>query len=341
MPRRNRQEWELLAAKRLRSVLHTHSVAIERTLEQKISDGGPTDQRINPHVLTEVRGALVDQGEIVRRDENNVPWYHLSRTPAHVVQQRVDEIQPIHARTQERRFVQRLGQALEISIFRALLDLHADAPGVQFIGGFSDLDEHDDSTLYSKIEPQMVSGRRARQGLVDFVVTAPAGVLAAIEAKNVRQWIYPDRSEVKDLLRKAVELDAVPVLIARRIPFVTVHVLNPCGVLVHETYNQLYPSADAELAGEASDKRLLGYHDIRVGNQPDARLRRFISDRLVSLLPEARERFEQFRDLLEGYANDEHTYRSFAARVRRRLRGEPEEGEEEADDDAPPEDWRP
>ena len=334
MPRRNRREWEQLAAKRLRSVLRTQGVATERTLEQKISDGGPTDQRINPHVLTEVRGALVDQGEIVRRDENNIPWYHLSRTPAQVVQHRLEEIQPIHARTLERKFVQRLGQALEIAIFRALQDLHADAPGVQFIGGFSDLDEHDDSTLYSKIEPQMVSGRRARHGMVDFVVTSPSGILAAIEAKNVRQWIYPDRSEVKDLLRKSLDLDAVPVLIARRIPFVTVHVLNPCGVLFHETYNQLYASADAELAEKAANKRLLGYHDIQVGNRPDARLSRFISQRLVALLPAARARLGRFRDLLEGYANDEHTYRSFAARVRRRLHGESEEVDElDAGDD--------
>ena len=120
-----------------------------------------------------------------------------------------------------------------------------------------------------------ISGRQARKGgVVDFVVTTSSG-LAAIEAKNVRQWIYPKRSEIKGLLQKALDLDAVPVLIARRIPFVTVHVLHPCGVLVHQMYNQLYPTADAELADLAKDKHLLGYHDIRVGNHADARLNRF------------------------------------------------------------------
>ena len=108
----------------------------------------------------------------------------------------------------------------------------------------------------------------------------------------------------------------------------TVHVLGRCGVLFHETYNQIYPGSGEELAVKAKDKRLLGYHDIRVGNQPDARLRRFIEEQLVLLLPVARERFERFRDLLQGYVDDEHSYRSFAARVRRRDRGEPEDGPE-------------
>ena len=308
-------------------MLRTHGVATDRTLEQKISDAGPSDQRIDPHVLTTVRAVLVDRGEIIHRsDENGVPWYHLNMIPNDVVQERLNELQPVYAATRENKFVQRVGQALEIAIFRALQDLHADAPQVQFFGGFRDLDEHDDSDLYSKVEPQLISGRQTRRGVVDFVLAAPSGILAAIEAKNVRQWIYPDRSEIKDLLRKALDLDAVPVLIGRRLPFVTVHVLNPCGVLFHETYNQLYAVADAELAEQAKDKRLLGYHDIRVGNHPDARLLRFIKERLAPLLPEARERLDRFRDLLEGYANGEQRYSSFAARVLRRVRGEPEDG---------------
>ena len=98
-------------------------------------------------------------------------------------------------------------------------------------------------------------------------------------------WVYLDRPEIKELLRKSLDLNAVPILIARRIPFATIHVLGPCGVLFHQMYNQLYPSVDDALAALARDKRLLGYHDIRVGNQPDARLKRFIEEYLGSLLP--------------------------------------------------------
>ena len=323
--RRTRQDRELLAAKRLRSVLGAHGVATDRTLEQKISDAGPANQRIDPHVLTDVRAALEQSGEITRRLENAVPWYHLSAIPDDVVQQRLEQLQPIHARTREGRFVLRVGQVLEIAIFRALRELHANNRRVQFLGGFRDLNKHGDDTLYSKVEPNFINGHNVEGGLVDFVVTTPDGVQAAIEAKNIRQWVYPDRPEIEELLRKSLELDAVPVLIARRIPFVTFYILSQCGVLFHQTYNQLYPAADAELAALAKDKRLLGYHDIRVGNDPDVRLKRFITERLVSLLPTAQERFEQFRDLVEGYVDGSYTYEAFTARVGRRARGEPED----------------
>ena len=303
-------------------------------MEQKIADAGPGDQRIDPHVLTRVRAALQGQGEVIQRRVDRIPWYHLRTTPDAVVQQRLDELQPIHARTRDGRFVLRVGQALEIAIFRALRDLHTVSPEVQFFGGFRNLEEHDDSTLYSKVEPEMISGEHVGRGLVDFVLTTPDGARGAIEAKNIRQWIYPGREEVDELLEKALALNAVPILIARRIPFVTFHLLSPCGVLFHETYNQLYPEADAELATQAADKRLLGYHDIRVGNQPDARLRRFITEHLPRLLPAARERFRTHRDLLEGYVEGEHTYEAFAARVRRRSQGEPEDGLEHVDDRA-------
>ena len=310
-------------------MLGAHGVADSRTLEQKISDAGPANQRIDPHVLTRVRRSLEERGEVIQRRESGVPWYHLSTTPADVVQHRLDELQPIHERTRDGRFAQRLGQTLEIAIFRALRDLHAVSPEVQFFGGFRDLEEHDDATHYSKVDPEMISGEHVGGGLVDFVLTTPDGVRGAIEAKNIRQWLYPDREEIDELLQKALALDAVPILIGRRIPFVTFHLLSTCGVLFHETYNQLYPEADAELAAEAKDKRLLGYHDIRVGNQPDARLRRFITENLVALLPDARNRFERFRDLLEEYVGGEYDYEAFAGRVRRRVLGEPEDGFEE------------
>ena len=183
------------------------------------------------------------------------------------------------------------------------------------------LEAHDDSTQYSRIEPEVISGHQVTGGLVDFVLTTPDGVRGAIEAKNIRQWVYPNRPEIKELLRKSLNLDAVPVLIARRIPFVTFYVLSECGVLFHQMYNQLYPATDEKLAALAKDKRLLGCHDIRVGHYPDVRLKRFITEYLVPLLPEAQERFEKFRDLVAGYVDGTYTYEAFTARVRRRGRG--------------------
>jgi hypothetical protein len=139
------------------------------------------------------------------------------------------------------------------------------------------MDLHDDSTMYKKEEPPSIISHRACTGCLDFIVVTQAGTFAGIEIKNSREWLYPRRDEVMELLDKCVVLDLVPVLIARRIPFVTFKLLTACGAIVHQTYNQLFPAADAALAARAQSKYLLGYHDIRLGNIPDARLKQFVA----------------------------------------------------------------
>ena len=208
----------------------------------------------------------------------------------------------------------RKGQCLEIAIYRALLGQKT----LDHLGSFTELEKHDDSQPYSKEEPpRSLNGKHlpGKQRL-DFLIYHKEAGWAGIEAKNVREWLYPDRPEIRNLLGKAVALDCVPVLIARRFQFLTFKILSACGVVLHENYNQLLPEADHELAEKAKDKRLLGYHDIRVGNQPDGRLIKFVTTTLPQILPEARKRFEEYKDLLDSFA-DGMKYKEFAARARR------------------------
>lgn len=250
-----------------------------------------------------------------------VAWYHLSQTPESVIEERLAELEPIHQALQQRSFTTRVGQALEIAVYRALLKQDV----MRFFGHFRDLNEHGDDQLYSKEEPpSSISGQEIK-GKLDFIVVHSPGLMGGVEVKNIREWLYPDREELTDVLDKCCALDTVPVFIGRRIPYVTFSVFNPCGVLIHQTYNQRYPAADSALAEKAKHKDLLGYHDIRLGNEPDKRLLKFIQKDLPGLLPEARDRFERFKDLLWDYATGEEPYKSFAARVKRRLRGEPED----------------
>jgi hypothetical protein len=50
----------------------------------------------------------------------------------------------------------------------------------------------------------------------------------------------------------------VPVIIGRRIPYVAFRLLYPCGVILHQTHNQLFPVSDQELADRARHKDNLG-----------------------------------------------------------------------------------
>lgn len=303
-----------LARKRLVKALDANTACLARTLEQKISDAGPNPQRIDPHILTTVRTTLVKEGVITSQKVLGAPWYYLTRTPIEKVTNRLKVLTPIHARMQKPGFTQRLGQTMEIAVFRALKA----EKRFKTLGGFSDLYDHDDSTTYKKTEPPSSVSGDSMEGEADFMLLTRKGQIAAIEVKNIREWLYTDREEVRAIIAKALAVDAVPVLIARRIHYVTFKVLNPCGVIIHQMYNQLFPEADKALADKARDKTLLGYHDIRTGNQPDNRLVKFISGNLPDLLDEARDKFEANRDLLEAFSSEEMPYAEFAARVRRR-----------------------
>ncbi len=310
------------------AILRKHGIATSRTLEQKISDSGPFNQRINPHVLTPVRNQLIEEGEIIKITKQT-PWYNLKDTPKAIIKKRLAEQLPIHQ--QYGKIGSRVGQCLEIAICRALLEQDE----LEYLGSFKNLDEHDDDQLYKKEEPPQSLSGRSLDGdeRLDFLVRHQEGGWAGIEAKNVREWLYPARREITDLLHKAVTLDIIPVLIGRRIPFVTFKVLSPCGVLFHETYTQLLPETEQELAEKARDKNLLGYHDIRLGNQPDARLLKFIGTNLPNILPEARERFDDYKDLLGAFGDGSMEYEEFSARARRRSEGKDEDSDWEVPDD--------
>ena len=92
-----RAERVAIGRRRILNILRTYTVAGLRTLEQKISDAGPPDQRIDPHLLTKAKQALGDQ------ITSTGVWLHLSNAPAHEVARRIAELEPVlsenHIRT--------------------------------------------------------------------------------------------------------------------------------------------------------------------------------------------------------------------------------------------------
>ncbi|MER9390852.1 MULTISPECIES: hypothetical protein [unclassified Mesorhizobium] len=318
------------AKTRLVSVTSAHGIALARTLEQKIAVAGPYGQRVNPHLITEARNELVEKGFLAARNIHGVAWYHLPDASEEEIGQRLAEQEPTYLRVADERFTKRMGQTLEISVQRAL-EKGAD---LDYFGRFIDLDEHDDSTLYKKEEPPSHIGGRYLPGKqkLDFLVREKS-FWAGIEVKNTRPWVYPQQDELLELLRKCCLLDIVPVLIARRIPYVTGYLFRQCGLITWETLRQRYPTSDSELAANARHKRILGYADISLGNEPDGPLVKFIGTNLPKVIPEARARFDEYKDLIAPFAFGEMAYHEFAARVRRRSAGQDE------DFDVPIEDW--
>ncbi len=297
MPRLSKNERHDLARARLIRVVRNHGIANARTIEQKVADSGPPGMRIDPHVLTPVRKEL-EEDEVLRcRKCAGTDWFFHRDTPQETIEARLKEQLPLYRALQRGDLRKRLGQTLEIATFRALRQ----GPFRDYLGRFLDLDDHDDSELYKKEEPPSYLGDRdAGNKKLDFLVSHPCAGWAGIEVKNLREWLYPDRNEVRELLEKCLALDALPVLIARRIHFSTFRLLNSYGVIVHQTYNQRFPVAAQALAEKVKHKDSLGYHDIRVGNSPDPRLLCFIN-KLPDLLVAQRKKFDQSRQRIENY----------------------------------------
>jgi hypothetical protein len=327
----SRAERDALATKRLVVNLRAHGVANARTLEQKISDAGPYGQRIDPHILTPVRKQLETDGTIARTVHDNVPWFHLADADASQVGARLAIQLPIHRALNAGTLPKRIGQCLEIATYRALRA----GPLLDFHGRFRDLSDHDDDQLFRKEEPPQHIGARELPGeqRLDFLVRHPEAGYLGLECKNTRPWLYPHDADIKEMLAKCIALDVVPVLIARRIPFVTFKLFSTCGVIMHQTYNQLLPNTEAELAKKARDKTLLGYHDIRLRNAADPRMLTFIARNMPAIAVDARAKFADYSDLLDAFATGVMPYEEFAGRVRRRSRGEAEDFDE---DEHPP-----
>ena len=319
-----------IGRRRILRILRRLRIANMRTLEQKISDAGPPEQRVDPHCLLTARRELEQAGLVVREGTLRNPWYRLSATPEWEWKEQLGRLKPILRKLHTKKNSLLIGQVLEIAVFRALCSEQT-RHGMEFIGGYPDLDPSDETT-WKKNEPGMISGQSLSGGKkLDFALIHPVAGRVGVEVKNTREWFYPDKDRMLGLLAKCCELDAVPVLICRRYAYVTYSVLHRCGVLLFQNYNQLLPESMREVAEQAKHKDLLGYHDIRVGTDPDPRLRRFIGSQLPNLLPGARKKFEQYKDLLCDFANQAMSYEEFTARSRRREQGLPEDFDHDAE----------
>lgn len=151
----------LIARRRLIKLLGVHTIAPARIIEQKISDAGPFNQRVDPHLLTTARQRLENEGTIAFTMRHNTRWYNLTSSPPKLIETRLAELQPIHDRTLDHNFTLRVGQTLEIAIFKALRQQNQ----LEFFGAFLDLHLHDDNQPYQKEEPpSTVSGKFIRGG---------------------------------------------------------------------------------------------------------------------------------------------------------------------------------
>ncbi len=300
--------------RRIQSVLEREQVAAIRTLEMKISDGGPTPQRIEPHILGLAGIELVHRGFVkIHRHPDTAThnWYAPARLPQTAVNQKIAQLLPVYQETVAPGFTSTLGDPLEISVFKILRELREQDRRLTFFGSF-DLSSRTPSGRFSKTEPPVSIADATLNGPPDFILIHPAtGEPALIECKNLREWIYPSSGEMKEFIRKALTVNMTPIIIARRLPYITkVALCAPAGIIAHETYNQLYPDTayGHQLASKVRLIRGLGYADVRPSEDPLPRTIEFFVKNLPTLLSTAAPRFQANRPMLKKWVDSEITW---------------------------------
>jgi hypothetical protein len=235
-----------------------------------------------------------------------ISWFANPATDPHQIRQRLDELAPLYASVSGGGFSNQTGDALEVITFKCLESIRRRTPRYTYQGHFLLSDPKDAQNRFRKIQPARSLGPKYTDKEADFLQFGHEPGPLFIECKNLHEWIYPSNQHIKDLILKSSSLDAVPLLIARRIHYTTLtNFLEPAGILAHESFHQYYPSDCAELAARVRDKNSLGFSDVLATEEPHRRTLTFFENILPTIVDTMAERWFRNADALVAFAKEE------------------------------------
>ena len=297
--------WRALGERRILNILRTRRLASKPQLEAKIAEAGPPAIRVDPHHLTAAIRHLISTDRLLqplsvpqqRSQRNRTRLYapvdfNLDHPPDAERFARIERAQLAYRdATQEDR-----GKAFESIVHNSIVRSDAfswfNAPGHRPPSGLTISDI-----------PVTGSGN-----LDHWLVHHGSGIPVAVEDKNLRDWLYPDRSEIRDLLGKAATYHMLPVLVARRIHFTTRLFFSRIGALAYQTYFGYYPAEYADRLSDVRHKDGLGFADLRFTDEPPPHLVSFFSNLLPSRIEATMDLFERRIDLVHAYVNRDIEY---------------------------------
>lgn len=298
-----------VAKVRVQSVLDREVVAHQRTLEQKISEQGPTGQRVDPHLVGLAVFDLIETKRLRRHEHpatGSSPWYANPGTATSAVQERLATLAPLYASISQGGFGNLTGDALEVIANKCLQAVYASDPRFSYLGHFHLDKPKNKQNRYDKVQPPKQIGPHKTLKEADFIQFGHAAGPLCIECKNYRQWLYPHETMIKELIVKSYELCAIPVLVARRIHYSTrTNFLQPAGIIAHESLYHYYPADEVELAAKVSHKRSLGFTDVVASEEPHPRTQKFFQALLPKIVPQMAPRWNANREILLEYAQGE------------------------------------
>jgi hypothetical protein len=266
-----------LARNRIRKALRERvHVASHRTLEVKLSERGPIAmQRANPpHIVGEALRQLIKFRDVhlVATTDPTAPDIALSPCNLFALSTLAgDELEPLvrarielenlyHAHSERAAPPDSFGNAAETAVHAAFVGSAA------YIVGPS----------WGNVRDERIVG--AADGIVYVRRLTPDVGAVLVEVKNKREWIYHDAWEVWYHIRNAIAMDAVPVIVARRIAETTFrYVCARVGLLGIEMRAQYSPPSFRPKLEAVTRVDALDFFDLRFSLVPGPRLVRKVA----------------------------------------------------------------
>lgn len=274
-------KWVALAERRIISVLQSRIAANIRQLEVKISESGPGNIRPEPHILSDALRSLSDRGQIrtskpkgvERREETR--FYSLAKNDPELVRGRIKELL-VPYRTH------RMLADTEEYCSRVLEDI------VRLC--------FDASSGYTYL------GRLPKSSPLDGVYELKAQKIG-VEVKNVREWIYPTSGEVWIMVRKCLQINAIPFLVTRKTSYIARNFLDELGIMHFQVWRQVFSKDVAHLLPDIQHTDRLGYKDVvAVDIIPNPHLVAHLQDTLPGQIAGYRAQWDRRQDVLHEFA---------------------------------------
>jgi hypothetical protein len=311
---RDLQHWTNIAKRRIRSILNEYRISYSRHLEIKISEAGPSNLRVEPSVLNSALKELIRDGVVTT--VNNSPKIigapDFGRPGDQARLRAFLEWRNLFVSTSNNDPL--CGLVLEYLLFESVKN----SPDYWVLGGGPSFDNS--GLLHKPKGSEILSfdGKRIFKaddgaGFDLFIIDKKNHVPIGIEAKNIREWVYPASYEVWRMIARACTLECLPVLAARKISYITTAGLfSQFGILGFQTHFQYFASTvqkqtKYQFKDKVIDKNRLGFADIKLIKKKDQIPNHFYSFFNNTLLNNSLDYYKMFmknQKLLMKYAID-------------------------------------
>lgn len=281
MPKRSVKDWGDLAKARILKILHNRRVCCLRQLEVKVSESGPGGMRPEPIFLTRALAELKQEGKIVvlpKIGEKETPFYapkDFDLEKECVLYEKTLLLYRKHKFFTEKQ--EYCSKVLENIITKSIEAAH----------------------LYTFLSNPL-SPNIPKKAPLDFVVQLNSYKIGG-EIKNQREWVYPDKREIWELIEKCIEIDATPIFVARKLPYISRLVFSKIGVLGLATHNQYFSPLLTEDLEKIIHKDFLGYKDIKCFDDVEPRYITFFQKNIPKNIEKYSTLFKNQTPLLKYY----------------------------------------